>query len=537
LREAIEGAGMLDLAPNSTLAEAYFDDIECEVRDVVQERQALQEELSALRGPYDPRGIDRIGNIQKLIDAAVLERGTERGMLLREARNELSELTLSQTVIHPSIWYTLGWVTWQLSENYVEVTPILAKAAHHPAPTTAGYLALRMLAYFAGLDQMPIRAYECARKALDMNQTPEAYVDAGLCAIDMHDPTSAKSHFESALVMRPGSLIGALSDDRILNCGSELIEVAIRVQTRLRRDGRQAAACWSAASREVADAQRICGGGVHVAYDLMESHKSIAERFDEADIIVGGYLNRLCRDSALDVVEEAKTSLQAEYAKRCDAVSMARRSIEHAGTNRENRVRMALQRQEEVVRRAKSALTKSEVESEKAEKNSVFGFGSGCAMFALYTVSYVVLADRGTVIGITTPVGVAATLVSAIPILSAIWIQVAYVMKRMALEAKVNEIIRRANLTFDDASHDADDIYREQMKHSRRALSSAETELRKVESAMRSLGLPKAEPPESATPPEADEAAEPQKEEEPGAEAPKEEPEKPGTDIAIDPAA
>lgn len=489
LREAVEGSATLETSAGTTLSEAYQDEIDCEVRDFMLERQRLQDEWNALKGPFDPRAIDRVGNVQKLIDAAVLERGSERGMLLREARTILTEMSQSQTVVHPVVWLYLGWTMWQLSENWVEVAPILAKAAQHPAPTTAAFVAMRLMSDFAALDDMPIKAYEWSRRALEIHQTAEAFVDAGLCAAALHDPSLAKSHFENALVLRAGSLIAALADERVLNCGSELIEVAVRVQMRLRRDGRQTAAAWAAAAREVAEAQRLCGGGLHMPFELMEAHKGIIERLDGADLVIGGYVNRLCKENAIEVVDHARKGLQGEYAKRCDAVSMARRSIEHAGMSRDHRMQAALQQQEETNRQAKAALAQCDLDSEKTEKNSVFGFGSGCAMFALYMVSYVILADRGIVIGITTPIGIGATVVSAIPILSAVCLQIGCMFKRMALENRANEIVKQAANSYEEASRDADDNYRDQMKHCRKNLSCAESELRKVESAMRSLGI------------------------------------------------
>lgn len=529
IREALEASAMVESSATSTIIEAYLFDIEAEVREFTDERLRLIGELAAVRASIGVGSSDRLATAQRLLDQAVLERGSDRGLLLREVRNTLIEISNSESIVHPIIWLLLGWTTWQLTESPLEAAPILARVAQHAVPSMATALSYRLLSYFAEQDEQPAKALEWAKMALDVRVTADICLDAGLTAAGLHDPSTAKSSFESALVQRASALLPALCDDRALLYGSELLEVAVRVQMRMRREGRQAITAWAAAAREVAEAQRICAGGLHVPYELMEGHKQTLDRLASADLITGGYLTRSSRENAVEVIDHAKKSLQGEYVKRCDAVSLARRSIESASAFRESRIEAAMRQQEEVRRRAEAALSGSDIEAEKAEKGSIFGFASGCALFALYMISYLILADRGTVIGAGTPVGFTAISLSAIPIVVAVAIQVRHALRRIALEARCNEVIKRAATSYEEASQEADDVYREQMKHHRKALSTADAELRKVESAMRHLGLHRASPEgvqtedpeteeaelenETATEPETDQESEPDLEE------------------------
>ena len=492
IRESLEASAHIETAGGTTIGDAYMDDVDHECKDLIEERQKLQAEWGLLRPPGPARTGDRVAQAQRYFEQAMIERGSDRGILLREARNALIEVGNAQPIVHPILWLAQGWATWYLTENYLEVVPILQRVEQHPIPSVASSVAYRMLSYFAELDQSPSKAFEWAQKSLEIRQTADSCLDAGMCALALHDPGIAKAYLEQALVLRSGSLIAALGDERSLIGGSELLEVAVRVQLRLRRDGRRSVSAWATAAREVGEAQRICPGGLHMPHELMEGHKQVLERFEDCDLIVGGYLTRSSAESAVEVLDCAKKNLQGEYVKRCDAVSMARKSIEGAGAWRDSRVKAALTEQEEMNRRANALLVQSDDDAERAERGSLFGFAGGCALFAIYMVSFLILADRGVPIGITTPVGIMATIVSAVPIICAIGLQIAHAFKRVALENRVEETLKKTKIAHEQASADADDEYREQIKQHRRTLAGADAELKKVEAAMRALGVKRA---------------------------------------------
>jgi tetratricopeptide (TPR) repeat protein len=489
IREAVEASAYVESASGTAIAEAYLDDLEFETKEIIEDRLKLQAEWNLLRpsGPVRPN--DRVTQVLRYLEQAMLERGADRGVLLREARNALIEIGNSQPVVHPILWLVQAWATWQLTDNYLEALPILQRVDQHPIPSVASALAYRLLAHFSQLHESPNKAFEYAQKSLFIRDTSDSLLDAALCASALHDPQNAKAYYEKALIKRPGVLITALSDDQCLITGTELLEVAVRVQLNLRRDGRRAVSDWVSAVRQVVEAQRTCPGGLHMPHELMEGHKFTLQRLEDCDLAVGGYLTRTSRENALEVMEAAQKSLQSEYVKRADAVSMARRSIDSAAIWRDERLREAASEQEAVNRRATAMLTNFDSHADRAEKGSLFGFGGGCVLFALYMVSFLILSDRGVPIGVTTPVGFVATAVSTTPILIAIGLQVANGFKRLALESRVQETFKNSKSKTENASADVEDDYREQVKQHRRALAAADGELKRVESAMRCLGF------------------------------------------------
>ncbi len=499
LREALDGAAFIESASGTSLADAYLDDLDFETRELLDERQKLLAEWNLLRPAGPVRTNDRIAQAQRYIEQAMLERGADRGVLLREARTALNEVANSQAVVHPILWLAQGWATWQMNDHHGDAVPMLEKVDAHPVPSVACSIAYRLLAYFSLMDEMPVKALEYAQKAVQARETPESCIDLAMMASTMHDPQTAKAYYEKAFTLRPGSIIGALSDDRCLTTGTELLEVAVRVQLNLRREGRQAVTAWVASARQVSEAQKACPGGLHMPHDLMEGHKHTLQRLEDCDLIIGGYLTRFSRECSFEVGDYARKSLQAEFVKRCDAVSLARRSITNAAAWRENRLRSAKTEREEMEKRAKATLDQFDAETERSEKASLFGFGAGCALFGLYIVSFMILEGRGVEIGITTPVGLIATGISAVPILVAIGMQAAHALKRLSMEGQVQDALRATKAAGERTAADVDDEYRDQLKHHRKTLAIADAELKKVESAMRCLGLKAESPVEEAS--------------------------------------
>jgi hypothetical protein len=95
-------------------------------------------------------------------------------------------------------------------------------------------------------------------------------------------------------------------------------------------------------------------------------------------------------------------------------------------------------------------------------------------------------------IGVTSPVGVASLIFAVMPPIAVVSVQLAHGVQKMKVQARVRDAISKANVSFDHASKDADDAYRDHLVQCRRTLTLAESDLKKVQNAMRALGQYKA---------------------------------------------
>ncbi|HWD41078.1 MAG TPA: hypothetical protein VG944_19675 [Fimbriimonas sp.] len=496
LREAVERSATIESGSGSTLAEAFLDDMDVESQGILGERQALQKEWTEFREAIGAGPLDTIGKAQKTIEQAFLESGSDRGSLFREARAILTTAAEEHPAVHPVLWLYLGWTVFQITESPDEVAPLLKRVCEFSYPSVSAYFAYRLLAHFEEAEGAYARGYEWLKKAIEMHVTPEVHCEAALSMASLHEPSLAKAHVEGALTDRAGSIVALLADDRILNMGNDLLDVAIRVQSRLRREGRQATSAWAIAAKDVADAQRMCGNGMHVPYELLESHKTIETRLETADIVSAGYLTRFAYRNAKEVRDAGQKALKAEHARRCDALSLSRKAADTVSGLREQKVLLAQRSHSDMVSAANEALAAADAESAKAEQLAIRGFASGLVLFGLYVFSYMVLASRDIVIGLTSPIGVLMMVTTALPVAGGLLIHVAAGYKRSGVQTRVREAIKKAARGLDEAGKEADDFYRDQMSLHRKNLTVVEAELKKAEQALRTLNKPK--PAESA---------------------------------------
>ena len=489
VRDAIERGITLDSTNSSTLHDAFLDDVTFEAQTLRDERSKLVSEWFNLKASVDQRCHEMINATQRLLEQAMREAGGERGTVLREARTLIQEISNSTTKVPPVLSLYHAWCVWNIAENADEAIPFLARAAQGTLPSLSRFFSLRLLAYFSELEGFSGKAYEFSKQAADMRPSADASVEAALNGSALHDPALAKPYVESALMIRSGSIVSLLGDERALLMGLDLFDVAVRVQLRLRRSGRQIAADWESISQEVLEAQRISGSQLQVPFELLDGHKIYSHKLESADMITAGYLGRQARRNGAELRQISQKALQVEHFRRYEQVQQARKAIDSIALARDHKAALAKAAHDEATRRGREAMELTERQAEKIETGALFGFGGGCALLALYLLSYAVLAARGVAVGFSSTIGVAILILAALPIAAAILVQIAAGLKRASIQAKVKDGVKQASKRYDQMLLEADDFYRDQVTVNRRHLAAAETELKKTENAMRHLNM------------------------------------------------
>lgn len=487
LRESIERSAAYDSNSTSLLVEAYRDDIENQAQNLMNDRRALLGEWRAYVGDVETRQQDPGSLVIKLIETAILEEGAERGTILRQARNELLEMIEQNPAQPPVVWLLVGWCLWQITLSDEEPTRFLIKVAQSSAPSFAASLALRLLAEFSQEYGYPQRSYEWLKKAEAADGSAELHAELALGSSIFHDSSITKKHLEAALTARPGVIHYILADPRSVTIGADILDVVVRVQFRLKRDARQACGNWSEASKEVAEALRLCGGNLAVSHDLAEGFKPMLERIDQADLVGAGYLLSHCEKNGADLVEAGLRTISGEYEKRCEGISIARKSIDSLGAARESRVEHALKLHEKDAETARQTVKAMEANAQKVESGLTYGLVSGAGLFTLYIFAYLLLQNEGISIGATSPLGGFIIFVSALPIAIAVVVQISFGLKKVKADAAASALVKSSRSVYNQAVLKADEIHREQLHEGRKVLAQAEGEVKKADSGMKSL--------------------------------------------------
>ena|GEM_PF-3684070 len=487
LRESIERSAAFESTSTSLFVEAYRDDIETQAQGLMNDRKAMMAEWRSHWGEVDARPANQGSNPMQIVEAAILEEGAERGTILRQARNDFLEMVETNPGQPPVVWLTLGWCLWQITLSDEEPTRFLVKTSQTSAPSFAASLAMRLLADFAAEYGFPQRAFDWLKKAEAADSSAELHAELALASSIFHDSTVTKKHLESALTARPGVIHYILSDPRSVTIGGDLLDVVVRVQFRLKRDARQACSNWAEASKEVAEAIRLSTGNLSVSHDLMEGHKAMLERIDQADLVCAGYLLHFCERSTVELLDAGLNSIATEYEKRCDAVSLARKGIDSLGAARENRVEQAMKVHEGDAEKARGLLKGMESTAQKVESGLTYGLVSGAGLFALYIFAYLLLQNEGIQIGATSPLGAFIIFVSALPIAIAVVVQISYGLRKAKADSDASVMVKNSRTVYNQAVLKADEVYREQLHDRRKALAQAEAELKKADTSLKYL--------------------------------------------------
>jgi hypothetical protein len=492
-REMLDRSSVVDFSANGFASEVFYSHLETEADEILAQIAEVQDEWADFQDFLESKN-EIVIDIPKTLRNLCHEVGSDRISLARELKIAYLGLFNSQQECPPVVHLSYAWVCLQLGEPKDEILSLLASASRCLAPSVSSHLCCRLLSELYQRDGHHLRAAEWAKRAIEQRNCAEGNIEMALLASEMHEVSTAKPYMEEALIRRSASLLGLLADDRCIGLGTDFLDVLVRVQMRLRREGRQFILNWEAASKEIIEMQRTFEGDLLISHELLESHKTVPDRLADADLLSAGYLIQYCQESKDELRLAAQTSLEKDFERKREALTAARLGIDSVGTARENRLAQARLENDVRIKQTHQLIANLAVRSKLAEKQSVMWFGSGCGLFGFYMIAKVVMGMVGNSVDLPPAIGGVLIGIAALPIILSIGLQIHHGLTRAAAEIAIREKVSSANKAMSKGELEADEIHREQIANARKTLIDAESALRKVEAALKSMKFDTFEP-------------------------------------------
>ncbi len=486
LRDVVHRCSTIDFNESNPVAEAFYSYLEAEAEDFIKLQKLVAREWKEFQDYLETRS-EVVANIPKALKALTSENGFARQSAGRELKHVFNLLFNTVQELPPVVPLTYVWVSSQIGESDSDFAQVLGKANLSVNASGASHLICRYLSEIYTKEGNLPRAIEWSKLAIEHQNTAEANVEAALLASELHEPSYAKPFIEEALMQRPGSVMSFLADERSVGLGVDFLDIVVRVQMRLRREGRQHAIDWAESAKEVLEKQRSLGLELPISHELLEGHKTVEARLADADIIVAGSLIRYCDTSQADLKKSVKSCLEKEFDHKRDELTAARLSIDAIGANREKRVQSAKAENDKRLSSANAQLNAINAKAKAVERQSLLLFSSGCGLFGLFVLAKLFLHNVDALNDLSSGLGLFCLLVSGVPILIAVGLQIHHGVTRAAMEAIVREKVLDANRKFSQIELEANDVHRDQLAVGRKNLAETEAQLKKIETALRTI--------------------------------------------------
>ncbi len=466
-----------------------FGLLDAEAVDIGTELRLFSKARSQEINGFDSGSKSKFRDADSLVADASRESGTERSALLRQARKTYLELTKEAGASSaPILWACCAWMTWQHTGNLNEAVSIVENAlVHAQMAAKVGYALLtRVYAYFLAKLGRDVEAYKWASIAAKSSPSAGAFHERASYAVKAETDERLKADIEAFFKRSRLSIVVAFSDPRFSSLNSSLLDYAMSEQKRLTRQTTTAIGRWVDLAKKVQDAQNVAGQ-FHVPKDLLEGAKLASSGAVKADFMAAAELLLTAGESCVSLKNVAQSSLESERLRMADAKEQAKRSIDELIQQRDQYMNLATESQRGAVLESRKSLSDVDTSSEKVHKKFAWGMGSGCAIFSLYLLSAGALSMKGLQLGAKSPAGIAAIVVSGIPVAYAVVVYLVHSTKRNKLEEEIRQEIAAKSRAHDSAVRDADDQVRAQLTHLRKQLEESEKRLAQVESAQRLL--------------------------------------------------
>ncbi len=487
IREILDRCSGIDFNDSSTVAEVYYSHLESEAELMLSQQKQIAKEWQDFQ-TYLDASTEVVANIPRAIRTMCRETGQARAALVLELRNLFASLFTTHQDVPPVVHLSYVWVSMQTNEPSEELLAQLTLGAQQVGSSLASQFCCRLLGEMYARDGQFARAAEWTKRSLEFNPTAEAQVEMALLAAEMHEPLLAKPYVEDALTRRPSSIVHFLADERCVNLGSVFLDIVVRVQARLRRDGRQYILNWASAAKDVLDLQKSLGGmELAISHELLEGHKSIDSRLADADILTAGALVRYCEECTSELRAGAKASLEQQFDRQREVLTAARLGIDAIGVARESRIQKARDENLAQLQGVQSVVSGVTAKAKRIEKQSILWFGSGCGLFGFYLITKLVLQFAGSSVEISSEMGFVLLGIAGVPVLLSIGLQVYHGLSRASMEISIREKVSEVNKKLRQAELEADDFHRDQMAIGRKNLADAEAQLKKIEAALRAM--------------------------------------------------
>ncbi len=470
---------------SSQWTEAMLEHVDTEVVEIWSERGEFKRELAGATRLLEPTFAHDFRDIIKDLESALSSENSDRLLVLRECRQGLQSLVLELSESTPAaMLFAQGWIAWYMNRAAPDLLGIFDASIRRAGgfPSITSHFASRLMADILFEREDYGEAFHIGSQSLKSKPSASAYLELAKLALFANRDQDALKLIGAALEVRPYYAINVLADERFCVFGDELLKCIAATQLKTRQIAAFAMTQFQAKAKVVAEAMNVAEKESKVSRDFsleFDEHK-----IAKADVIVGSFFAQIASEAARGIYKKAGDVLTRERNDREARLNNVKRLMEECWDKRQRAVAIAKEGEIARSKSANVAIVASDQEGERIQKGCFTSLFSGCGFFALYVIGATALSIKGIMLDLFTPVGFLFLAVAISPAAVCIILQIAYGIRRMAVEAEVSGVLRGIQNVYDTAVAEADAIYKKEIAQLKEALEAAESSIEKVNQAL-----------------------------------------------------
>ncbi|MFN3684953.1 MAG: hypothetical protein ACK41F_13615 [Fimbriimonadaceae bacterium] len=489
LRAMVSGEG--DSA-SGALREALQEDAEELGREWIERGRALREAMDAAAARREGSVRQRLRQAFDLLGEAAAETGIERQERLREAAQIFHTLLTEEGAeVDPVVRLLAGWTGLQRGFQDQSVVSNLFQACLQlgPGGGALAWFAGRTLAATYRRREALAEVADSLAFALVASPDPETRWAAAAAFADSERHEEAARQAVQALQSMPSLAAGLWAvpsfEPLLGRLGLAAAELA-RSEARRARERLQA---WGQEAERARAGLSLAGVDADLPAALDDDRAAVA-RVAGRSPLEDRYAASIAEQRTRDLQDWLLRRLTAGFDERLARWRSAVAEMQARQEEFEASVREAVKRKEaseEAIRRRLAAFGGT---SDHLQTGCAWGLGIGCGGLALYVCAFVLATALGRPFRVDNPVAVILFALVFAPAGIAMLLTIGYTLRYLALEAEANAALRSLQAEFDSTVAALQAAHADSVRRLRERVEAVAAEVRRVERAFASLGLP-----------------------------------------------
>lgn len=434
-------------------AEAVERAIDAMAERLMRDGEALRTQTHWERTKIAPR------YVLETFHAGLLDVGSDRHVMLREAARELDDVLLTARDACPALRTLRLFLQAALPQDEAGFSGAMPPGAEDEPMATFG----RWLVADLALQARRGSAYEAAwAAAARSSKDPLSRILAWLTS-----GTMLPNGVPEGITEDPWAVILALAMITEPEHASAVMECGALAQTALRTKAVRSVAQWAAQAARVESLERDLEIAVLASYEAREGHREF-DSVANLDLFASWNAIQASEESRSKLRSAVERSLAAETARRREAVRQAKAALDTVRATYESTLEAAREKRD-----LPALKPPPDVDDANAQRGCLYGFGAGAAVMATYIVLGIVMGTNGLI----ERLGPVVIGIASLPVAAAILAQVAIGLRRAAATAEVNRRRSLASADYERARQRAERTHGPALIDARIAFEDAEESL------------------------------------------------------------
>lgn len=259
--------------------------------------------------------------------------------------------------------------------------------------------------------------------------------------------------------------------------GARILGVALRAQARAQDEAMREVKLWRASVERLGEAEKASEHEAAIPSSLRSGYLTIDKDILKASFFEANRIRLLAESSKREVVGGGAREFREELIRRENLTKIARAQLDAAWQFREQSLQAAMERRDAADRAAREQMMAGLPSPEVMQRGCGWVAGLGCLGGAGYMSMVVLVAGFGP----DTTAGRVGLAFLAIPVVIAVFVQLAFGMKRLALEGDLYKVLNDSQQSYLDECDRIEASYNNKLPALRDAVEKAEAQQKKAE--------------------------------------------------------